>query len=346
MNGLIRNARLRVLIALIAVGILTTILRALHHGPAAAPDFMVGQAGSAVVITIADGETGSQLAEKLFQQGVVKSALAYFRIAVGDPRSATVAPGDHLIETRIPAKEALSQLLDKDRIQGLINVADGARLAEVVTEMIDAGFNKTDVSQALIKVKLPLATKNTSPEGFLYPAHYSFARGTTAEQALRKMISTFTLQTSSIDFTKIIEGYSGYQLVIIGSLIQAEADPQDYARVARVIYNRLAINMPLQLDTTVQYLLHRRGEITLALKDTKIRSAYNTYQRYGLPPGPIGSPTLAALEAALNPAVGDWLYFITVAPGDTRFTKSHTEFLGWKREYQQNVKAGLFKVKQ
>ena len=66
---------------------------------------------------------------------------------------------------------------------------------------------------------------------------------------------------------------------------------------------------------------------------------------YGLPPGPIGSPTVAAMKAAFAPAVGDWLYFITVAPGDTRFTKSNSEFLTWKREYQKNVKAGLFKVK-
>ena len=127
--------------------------------------------------------------------------------------------------------------------------------------------------------------------------------------------------------------------------IQAEADAKDYAKVSRVIYNRLKIRMPLQLDTSVQYLLQRRGEITLAIKETKIRSKYNTYQNYGLPPGPIGSPTLGALEAALNPEMGDWLYFITVKPGDTRFTKSNTEFLDWKVEYKRNVRAGLFKVK-
>jgi UPF0755 protein len=75
---------------------------------------------------------------------------------------------------------------------------------------------------------------------------------------------------------------------------------------------------------------------------TKIKSPFNTYQRYGLPPSPIGSPGAAAMQAALQPAPGDWLYFITVKPKDTRFTKSHDVFLKWKIEYQRNVKAGLF----
>ena len=331
--------------ALIAVVAITLTLRQLHSGPGAAPDFPAGLAGKPVVVTIGNGESGSEIAQNLYELGVVKSADAFFRVAVADQRSARVAPGDHLIQTSIPAKVALEQLLDKDRIQGLIEIADGARLAEVVTSLIAVGYTKSELTAAMKVLPLPLNVKPGNPEGFLYPAHYSFAKGTTANEVLQKMVATFSDRTSGIDFSQKVEGFSGYQLLIIASLIQAEADPQDYEKVARTIYNRLKVNMPLQLDTTVQYLLKRRGEITLAIKDTKIKSAYNTYQRYGLPPAPIGSPTVAAIKAALSPAVGDWLYFITVAPGDTRFTKSNSEFLTWKREYQKNVKAGLFKVK-
>ena len=72
-------------------------------------------------------------------------------------------------------------------------------------------------------------------------------------------------------------------------------------------------------------------------------SPYNTYRKYGLPPSPIGNPGTAAMKAALAPANGDWLYFITVKPGDTRFTKSHDEFLVWKNEYLKNLQAGAFR---
>ena len=100
--------------------------------------------------------------------------------------------------------------------------------------------------------------------------------------------------------------------------------------------------MPLQLDSTVHYALNRRGEIRVSLEDIKVRSKYNTFVYPGLPPGPIGSPTAAAVSAALQPEAGDWLYFVTVKPKDTRFTSSYDQFLEWKAEYKKNFKLGLF----
>jgi UPF0755 protein len=101
--------------------------------------------------------------------------------------------------------------------------------------------------------------------------------------------------------------------------------------------------MPLQMDSTVHFIKKVRGQIFLSTQSTLINSPYNTYKKYGLPPGPIGSPGVAAITAALKPDVGDWLYFITVAPGDTRFTKSLDEFNSWKALYAKNRKAGAFK---
>jgi UPF0755 protein len=101
--------------------------------------------------------------------------------------------------------------------------------------------------------------------------------------------------------------------------------------------------MPLQLDSTVHYVKKVRGQIFLSTNSTLIKSPYNTYQKYGLPPSPIGNPGAKAIAAALKPADGDWLFFITVAPGDTRFTRSNDEFLLWKALYEKNRKAGAFK---
>jgi len=136
--------------------------------------------------------------------------------------------------------------------------------------------------------------------------------------------------------------FSPQQLLIIASLIQAEGEPKDFGKVSQVIRNRLKIGMPLQMDSTVHYVQKQRGDIYLSTKSTLIKSDYNTYRKYGLPPGPIGNPGLAAMIAAVSPEAGDWIYFITVAPSDTRFTSSLDQFNIWKAEYKKNLRAGVF----
>jgi UPF0755 protein len=118
---------------------------------------------------------------------------------------------------------------------------------------------------------------------------------------------------------------------------------KDFAKISRVIYNRLKIGMPLQFDTTVQYLLMKRGSVFLSTKSTLINSPYNTYKHYGLPPAPIGNPGAAAMKAALAPQAGIGSISSQLNHGDTGFTKSHDEFLVWKNEYLKNLKAGAFK---
>ena len=117
-------------------------------------------------------------------------------------------------------------------------------------------------------------------------------------------------------------GQSLYGLVTVASMVQGEADnTEDMGKVARVIYNRLAKGMPLQLDSTINYALGR-STLNTTVTDTKLDSPYNTYLHPGLPPSPISNPGRQAITAALDPTPGDWLYFVTVKPGDTRFTDS------------------------
>ena len=133
------------------------------------------------------------------------------------------------------------------------------------------------------------------------------------------------------------------ELIVIASIIQAEGGLQDFTKVSAVIKNRLKIGMPLQMDSTIHYAQKIRGDIFLSTKSTLLKSPFNTYRKYGLPPGPIGNPGLDAIKAAINPAIGNWLYFVTVSPGDTRFTADINEFNRWKALYIKNRKAGAFK---
>lgn len=294
-----------------------------------------------VLIKIAKGATGSEIATQLFESGIVKSARSFFGVAVGDPRAAKIAPGSHLLTPGLCANDALNQLLDSKRISGLINIFEGAWNTEIFAQMKTAGFSARDIEKAAASAVLPQGFKTL--EGLLFPAQYSFAEGTSAQVAIQTMLERSANELVASGVAKGDGKYTAQNLVTIASIIQAEGNTQDFTKVSRVIRNRLEKGMPLQMDSTVHYLKKDRGKIFLSTASTFLKSPYNTYRNYGLPPGPIGNPGAAALKAAANPEVGDWIYFITVAPFDTRFTSSNEQFSKWKVEYKKNLRDGRFR---
>ena len=335
---------IRVIAGFLFFVILTFGIRISRSGSTEAPDYSCSSNSSAlanVVLEIPIGATGSQVADILFNGGVTKSSLVYFRLAVSDENSKKVAPGAHRLNQRICAKDALKQLLDPDLIPNLIKITEGAWQSEIRSSLITSGFKAIDVDSAFTQVKLPKGFSKA--EGLLFPAQYSFSTEVSALEAIQSMIDRFSRDSAAKALLTSSGKYSPAQLLIIASLIQAEGDTKDFPKISRVIRNRLEISMPLQLDSTVHYIKKVRGQIFLSTDSTLIKSPFNTYKHYGLPPSPIGNPGSKAIDAALNPVDGDWLFFITVAPGDTRFTRSNDEFLKWKIVYEKNRKAGAFK---
>jgi UPF0755 protein len=304
------------------------------------PVRVISESEKNVSISIPTGATGAEIAKILEAAGVVASSESVFRAAVANPKAASIAPGTHALSLKISGKVALEQLLDPKRIINLIKITEGAWNSEIFAQMAATKIWSEHPVQSAKSVLLPKGI--TVLEGVLFPAQYSFADGTSQVEALQSMVKRFSQVISTLDFVDPAGKLSTQQLVTVASLVQAEGDTKDFAQISRVIRNRLAIGMPLQLDSTVHYLKSARGEIFLSNKSTKLKSPFNTYQNRGLPPAPIGNPGLAALKAAIAPADGDWLFFITVAPGDTRFTKSFAEFNSWKLLYQKNRKAGAF----
>lgn len=340
-----RRPLLRVVAALLASLLAIYSLSVFKSGPRAAADFVCATQSNpnTVSIDVAAGETGSEIARELFDKEVVASSEIFFRLAVADPKAQLIAPGVHIIDTQICAEQALAQLLDSKRIAGLIAVSEGAWISEIKKLFIKAGYPQAEVEAAFIDADVPKPF--TQLEGLLFPAQYSFAEGTKAEVALKEMITRGMSEALKAGILSEESQYSPQKLLTIASIIQAEGGDGDFTKVSRVIYNRLKIGMPLQMDSTVHFVMESRGNIFLSTKSTLIKSPYNTYRKYGLPPGPIGNPGLGAMKAALTPAPGDWLYFITVAPQDTRFTSSLEEFNTWKVLYKKNLRAGKFEEK-
>ena len=331
---------MRRLIVAFLSGVLITGSAISIHNAYLLNDYLTSTSASKAEILIEDGDTGVKISQKLYDAGVIKAAKVFYKIALNQKRANSVSPGIHEIDLKISAQAALEQLLDPTRNRGVFRFNEGLRKIEILDLLVKS---KLVVGQLSPTIKPADIFKTNNLEGFLFPANYSFAPATTTDQAIMQMLERFNLAAKT---SKIDQGYgkfSPFDLVIIASIVQAEGDVQDFTKIAQVIYNRLKIGMPLQMNTTIEYAANLRGKIRLPYKQLEINSRYNTYKYQGLPPGPIGNPGQAALEAAVNPQIGDWLCFITVKPQETRFTKSITEFNIWADEFRKNEKAGLFK---
>lgn len=330
---------MRRLIGMLLGSLAFSVLAILIHNAFLLNDYRATASDQKIEILIEPGDSGTKIAQKLYESGVIKASKVFNKIAINDKRSRSISPGIHEIDLKISARAAFEQLLDNKRNRGLFGFKEGLRKSEILDLLLKSNLVKGSLSKS-IKPHARFGTSNL--EGFLFPAQYTFVPGLSADDAIQQMINRFDLAAKA---SKIDQGYSGftpYELLIIASMLQAEGDEEDFSKIARVIYNRLKIGMPLQINATIDYAMNLRGKIRLPYKSLEIKSPYNTYRYRGLPPGPIGNPGQAALEAAVNPADGQWLYYVTVKPSDTRFTKSFDEFLVWVSEFRKNEEAGLF----
>ena len=329
----------RIITPLVSLLVFTFVLSTIHNR-FLLNDYRSTTSSSKVEIVIKDGETGTQIAQKLEKAGVIKTSKVFYKVAINDKRSNSISPGIHEVNIKISARAALDQLLDPKRNRGLFGFIEGLRKSEILDLLVKSELVSGKLSPA---VKPDALYETSNLEGFLFPAQYAFAPETVIDDAVKQMVQRFNLSAKETKVDLGYKGFSPYELVTIASIVQAEGDPQDFKKIAQVIYNRLKIGMPLQMNTTIEYAANLRGKIRLPYKELEVNSKYNTYKYRGLPPGPIGNPGEAALNASVNPESGDWLYFITVKPQDTRFTKSYDQFNIWADEFRKNEKAGLFK---
>jgi len=325
-------------IAVIVSSVALAIPRALKHfqGPA---DF-AGPGTTAVVFEITEGQTLAEIGNSLKAKSIVASVDAFTRAANANPDSASIQPGYYNLKTEMSASQVLSALLDpasKDVHRFVI--PEGKRVSWIVNNLAkETGIQKSDFVAALKDTDalgLP-DYANGEPEGFLFPATYDIAPNATAASILKSMVDKYNNVAASLDLSSKAANLkmTPQQIITVASLLQVEGHPRDFAKVSRVVYNRLAEPMRLQFDSTVNYGLGKT-DVILTTEQLAKDTPYNTYLHDGLPPGPVGNPGEEAIRAALNPAAGDWLYFTTVNldTQETKFTSSYSQFLKLKNEF-------------
>lgn len=297
-----------------------------------------------VTVTVPNGATLDQIGAILVEDKVIKSTQAWTQAARSEDRATSVQPGRYQMFTEMKAVDALRLLINpgESRVRAEFRVREGQRLSVQIDELVKGTkISKKKFEAALDKPKtlgLPSWAKN-KPEGFLFPDTYELTAGATATSTLRQLTGRFGDVAREINLEEGAKkvDLSPYDVVVLASIIEREAGrDEDRAKIARVLYNRLADDELLQLDSTVAYA-EKLSTVTTTPKQRDSDSPYNTYKFEGLPPGPISSPGRAALEAALNPAPGKWKYFVAVNldTGESKFANTFAEHEKNVREFQK-----------
>ena len=291
-----------------------------------------GQGTGEVQIRVQDGDTLSDIGRTLVDADVVASVGPFVSAAEANEKSVGIQPGTYDMRLQMSGQAALDRMLDPEaRLLSRVTLPEGLTVASTLARLAEETGRPIEELQAAAADTAALglpAYANGSLEGFLFPATYDVEPDTTPTEILRTMVAR---AVQALDELQIPDA-DRLTVLTKASIVQAEAGSvDDMGKVARVLENRLADGMPLQLDTTVNYANGKSG-ITTTPADRQNPSPYNTYLHPGLTPGPISNPGEEALRAVLSPTPGDWRYFVVVDPhtGDTRFAVTGAE-------HQQNV---------
>ena len=305
------------------------------------PKDFTGTGAGQVTVKIPTGASGTTIARVLTAAGVVKTQVAFIDAVQKNPKAASIQPGTYRLRRQMSGASAVALLLDPaSRLQVVVTIPEGARVKDILNTLSkQLNIPRTQLTKASMSNDLGLpAAAHGHPEGYLFPATYTFPPDVTATQALASMVSRGRAAFTQLD----IPTSKLHDVVIEASIVQAEAGNRKYmGKVARVLDNRLKKKLPLQLDSTVSYAVQRFGVTTTPAERTS-KSRFNTYRYTGLPVGPISNPGEDALRAALHPSKGPWLFFVTVNPstGETKFAttaaghdRQKLEFQAWLRAH-------------
>ncbi|PKW28330.1 endolytic transglycosylase MltG [Phycicoccus duodecadis] len=316
-----------------AFSVLGPTVRGLVGGGQTDVDFPGPGEGETDVV-IASGATGEDIATVLRDAGVTKTRTAYLDVVAADPTTAAkIQPGTYVLLKGMRAQDAFELLADPaNRVTERVTVREGLWLSETLATLSKATGVPLKDYQAAVKnpkaLGLPAEAKGNL-EGWLFPASYEFGDKTPAAEQLTQMVA----QTVKTLTAAGVDRKNWQRTIIIASIVEGEASGDaDRGKVARVIENRLDDpNGPtggfLQMDSTVNFALHKRGNLTKTEYESAKSDPYDTYGSPGLPPGPIGSPGKAAIDAAANPTPGKWFFFVTVNldTGETLFANTFAE---------------------
>lgn len=287
-----------------------------------------------IYIRVAPGMTSGDIGTLLQKQGVISSKIHFWIVARLNGADNKFQSGKYALHRNMEDRDVLQVLIAGSDSVERFTIPEGYNVNEIAKRLSDEGIvDKTEFLEAAKKFAPYDYMKADSraqyrAEGFLFPDTYEISSDASAEDILHMMAKNFDRRLTPEMRSRAAEmNLSIYDLVTMAALVEKEARfAEDRPIIAQVFFKRLQIGMPLQTDTTIQYLLDAPKE-DVSVADTKIDSPYNTYQHKGLPPGPIANPGLAAIQAVLYPADTDYLYFVADRQGHNHYSMTYDEHL-------------------
>jgi len=278
------------------------------------------------LVTVPEGVSVAEISKMLGEQGVVRSSKALQVVLKAWGKDRSIRAGDYLF------KEPKS-IFEVARILSIgaygleprkIRIREGATVREM------ADIYKKQLLRFDAEIFIDLAQQN---EGYLFPDTYFFLPNARESSIVKAMSDAFNAQTEQLQREVASSSRSWRDVVVMASLLEREArNSADRKLIAGVLWNRIDKEMLLQVDAAFRYT-NGKGTFDLTLKDLKEDSPYNTYRYQGLPPTPIGSPSLDSLQAAAHPTANKYLFYLADHDGVTHYSKTYEEHLRLKRQY-------------
>ncbi len=300
-----------------------------------------------IIIKIPNGSTLTDVSNILKENKVIKNKVLFKVVSKFKPNEHGVKAGKYLLRQSYSNSKVLDILFSgKTYNDGIkVTIPEGSTYKEVIKYLTSKGIGNKEVYEKLInnpkefysEFKFLDEKDITSLEGFLYPDTYHFDKNVTEKEVLSNILKRFEkMYTDKFKREQKERGLTLQQVVNLASIIEKEAVlDEDRPMIASVFYNRLNVDMPLQSDATIQYIFDERKDRVM-YKDLKIKSPYNSYINKGLPPTPISNPGVKSIEAVLNPANSDYLYFVATIDGKNNYSKTYEEHLKYVENYKKD----------
>ena len=300
-----------------------------------------------VFVTVPMGSSTSQIAAILEENGIIGDKDNFKLVSKVTRNNGTYKAGTYALSPSMNLDEIMKKLQSGISVGNMITSPEGYSIGEITGVLEKAGLIDKEVfleelengkfNQRFIEF-LPQGPNRL--EGFLFPETYNIPDNASEYEIINIMLNQFDKLFTDEYYARAKEfNLDINETITIASMVEKEAAVnEDRPKVASVVYNRLEVNMPLQFDSTVQYVL---GDLKarLSYEDIQIESEYNTYTNAGLPPGPICSPGLESIKATLYPADTEYIYFVVNPDGKRthQFAVTYEEFLKYKKEYTDSL---------
>jgi UPF0755 protein len=283
-----------------------------------------------VHIRVKPGMAAGQIGEMLQEHQVISSKYTFWFMAKLNGVDSKFKTGDYVFGHHMDSRTVLAMLVEGKTSTLQVTIPEGYDVRQIAQMLDDDGVvHKKDFLEAAknfapYDYMITNSKANYRAEGFLFPDTYEIGKDFSSEDILKLMAKQFDQKLTAEMRERAAEmKLSIYDLVTIASLVEKEAKfDEDRPIIAQVFFSRLRIGMPLQSDTTIQYLLDK-PKVNVTMQDIKMESPYNTYQNEGLPPGPIANPGSASIKAVLHPADTDYLYFVADSEGHNHYSKTY-----------------------